>query len=69
MTTLTEHRTRLDSLAHALLERETLAENDAYHAAGISRETAPGAQARGDDVPGIYTAPGMAPTPVKGAVR
>jgi cell division protease FtsH len=32
---LTENRERLDSLAHALLERETLDERDAYAAAGF----------------------------------
>src|SRR5215213_9056341 len=35
---LAEHRERLDSLAEALLERETLDEADAYAAAGIERE-------------------------------
>ena len=32
---LRDNRTRLDSLAHALLERETLDERDAYVAAGF----------------------------------
>jgi cell division protease FtsH len=32
---LTENRERLDSLAHALLENETLDEQDAYEAAGF----------------------------------
>ncbi|QEC46210.1 ATP-dependent zinc metalloprotease FtsH [Baekduia soli] len=39
---LREHRDRLDSLAAALLERETLDENDAYRAAGFERGSAPG---------------------------
>ena len=34
---ISEHRERLDSLALALLERETLDEADAYAAAGIDR--------------------------------
>jgi cell division protease FtsH len=34
---------RRDRLAHALLERETLDEDEAYAAAGVSRETAPAA--------------------------
>ena len=32
---LREHRSRLDALAHALLERETLDEDDAYEVAGL----------------------------------
>jgi cell division protease FtsH len=38
---LTENRDKLDSLAQALLERETLDEPDAYAAAGISRPRSP----------------------------
>jgi cell division protease FtsH len=38
---LSENRERLDSLAEALLERETLDELDAYAVAGISREREP----------------------------
>jgi cell division protease FtsH len=38
---LTENRERLDALAEALLERETLDELDAYAAAGIAREREP----------------------------
>jgi len=34
---LREHRDKLDSLAHALLEHETLDEDDAYAAAGVER--------------------------------
>jgi cell division protease FtsH len=60
--TLTKHRRQLDALAHTLLQRETLDEQDAYRAAGISREAAPGARARGE-VPGISPAPGMPPAP------
>jgi cell division protease FtsH len=37
VTLLSENRTRLDSLAQALLEHETLDEDDAYAAAGVSR--------------------------------
>jgi cell division protease FtsH len=35
LTLLTEQRERLDSLAHALLERETLDAPEAYEAAGV----------------------------------
>jgi cell division protease FtsH len=37
---LTEHRDKLDSLAEALLERETLDQDDAYAAAGMAPESA-----------------------------
>ncbi len=37
---LAEHREQLDTLAHTLLERETLDEADAYAAAGIPHATA-----------------------------
>ncbi len=43
VTLLTENRVRLDSLASALLEHETLDEDDAYAAAGVTRpQAAPG---------------------------
>jgi cell division protease FtsH len=35
---LRQHRDQLDSLAHALLEQETLDEDEAYAAAGVSRD-------------------------------
>jgi cell division protease FtsH len=54
------HREQLSRLAHRLLEAETLDEDDAYAAAGISREQAPGAVARGE-VPGVHAAPGLPP--------
>jgi cell division protease FtsH len=38
---LGDNRDRLDSLAEALLEHETLDEPDAYAAAGIDRAAAP----------------------------
>jgi cell division protease FtsH len=60
VTTLHAHRRQLDRLAHALLERETLNEDEAYAAAGIPRESAPGALARGE-VPGVPPEPGMPP--------
>src|SRR5215217_4069133 len=41
VTLLTENRDRLDSLAQALLEHETLDEEDAYAAAGVPRPDAP----------------------------
>jgi cell division protease FtsH len=56
--TLREHRHQLDRLAHTLLERETLDEDEAYQAAGITRETAPAAVARGE-VPHTQPAPGL----------
>jgi len=40
VTLLTENRPRLDALASALLEHETLDEDDAYAAAGITRSHA-----------------------------
>jgi cell division protease FtsH len=36
---LTENRSKLDSLAEALLEHETLDEDDAYRAAGVDHQT------------------------------
>jgi cell division protease FtsH len=41
VTLLRESRARLDSLANALLEHETLDEDDAYAAAGVTRPEAP----------------------------
>ena len=38
---LRENRQRLDSLAQALLEHETLDEDDAYAAAGVTRPRTP----------------------------
>jgi cell division protease FtsH len=58
--TLQTNRDRLDRLAHALLEREKLNEDEAYAAAGVVRETAPAAIARGE-TPGSARAPGMPP--------
>jgi cell division protease FtsH len=40
VTLLTENRARLDALASALLEKETLDEDDAYAAAGVKRPQA-----------------------------
>ena len=44
--TLRGNRDRLDRLAHTLLQRETLGEDEAYAAAGVSRDTDPAAVAR-----------------------
>ena len=44
--TLRGSRDRLDRLAHTLLDRETLDEDEAYAAAGISPDTAPATGAR-----------------------
>ena len=41
--TLRGNRDRLDRLAHALLEKETLGQDEAYAAAGINPDTAPAA--------------------------
>jgi cell division protease FtsH len=62
---LRKHRPQLDTLAHRLLEAETLDEDDAYEAAGIDRGSAPGAVARGD-APGFNPAPGVPAAPVAG---
>jgi cell division protease FtsH len=59
------HRPQLNQLAHRLLESETLDEDDAYSAAGIDRDTAPGAVARGES-PGHGPVPGIPVVPVAG---
>jgi cell division protease FtsH len=41
LATLGRHREQLHRLAHALLERETLGEDEAYAAAGIERPARP----------------------------
>ncbi|HEX8345567.1 MAG TPA: ATP-dependent zinc metalloprotease FtsH [Actinoplanes sp.] len=66
--TLRRHRQQLDGLAHTLLRSETLDEDAAYAAAGIRREAAPAAVARGE-VAGTAPAPGLPPeaAPVDGA--
>jgi cell division protease FtsH len=46
--------------AHALLAKETLDEDEAYAAADVPRDEAPGVLARGD-VPGILRDPGAPP--------
>ena len=60
LATLRGSRDRLDRLAHTLLDRETLEEEEAYGAAGISPGTAPAAIARGE-APGTTPAPGTPP--------
>jgi cell division protease FtsH len=45
LTLLRDNRKRLDSLANALLEHETLDEDDAYATAGVPRPEAPPAEA------------------------
>jgi len=59
---LRAHRAQLNSLAGKLLQSETLDEDDAYAAAGIDRDTAPGAVARGE-APGTHPAPGIPAVP------
>jgi cell division protease FtsH len=58
--TLRSNRERLDRLARTLLERETLDEEEAYAAAGLSRQSAPAAVARGE-TPGTGRAAGLVP--------
>jgi len=53
-------RGSLDRLAHTLLDRETLEEDEAYTAAGISPGTAPAVIARGK-ASGTTPAPGAPP--------
>jgi cell division protease FtsH len=54
--TLRGNRDRLDRLAHALLQRETLGEDEAYAAAGVSRDTAvPAAAVPAAAVPAAVT--------------
>ena len=60
LATLRSNRDRLDRLARTLLDRETLQEDEAYTAAGISPGTAPAAITRGE-APGTTTAPGNPP--------
>jgi cell division protease FtsH len=64
---LVANRSRLDRLASALLRTETLGEDEAYAAAGVDRDQAPGALARGE-VPGVPPAPGIPPHQPAGKV-
>jgi cell division protease FtsH len=66
--TLRANRDRLDRLAHALLERETLDEDEAYAAAGVVRDTAPAAVARGE-TPGTDRASGLPPEDAAATAR
>ena len=66
--TLRSNRERLDRLAHTLLARETLNEDEAYAAAGVTRETAPAAIARGE-TPGSGRVPGLPPEDVAAPTR
>jgi len=56
--TLRSHRPQLEALARTLLERETLDEDEAYAAAGVRRDQAPGAIARGEGCAGPGPADG-----------
>ena len=60
LATLRGSRDRLDRLAHTLLDRETLEEDEAYTAAGIGPGTAPAVIARGK-ASGTTPAPGAPP--------
>jgi cell division protease FtsH len=64
--TLRASRDQLNRLAHNLLEHETLDEDEAYAAAGVDRETAPAAIARGE-VPVTAPAPGGPPAAARTA--
>jgi cell division protease FtsH len=66
--TLRRNRERLDRLATTLRARETLDEDEAYAAAGIARESAAGAVARGE-TPGATRAPGLPPEAAASAGR
>src|SRR3712207_3167920 len=66
--TLRSNRERLDRLARALLEHETLEEEDAYAAAGVSRETAPAAVIR-EEPAAVREAPGTPPDAVTASAR
>ncbi len=48
---LRAHRGQLDDLAHALLEKETLDEDEAYRVAGFPPHEAPADKARGAELP------------------
>ena len=48
LATLGGSRDRLDRLAHTLMDRETLDEDEASAAAGVRRDIAPAAVARGE---------------------
>jgi cell division protease FtsH len=48
LATLRGSRDRLDRLAHTLMDRETLDEDEAYAATSARRDTAPTAVARGE---------------------
>ncbi len=58
--TLRTNRAQLDGLARTLLHRETLDEDEAYAAAGVTRDSAPAAIARGE-LPDTEPAPGLPP--------
>jgi cell division protease FtsH len=57
--TLVAHREQLDRLAHTLATKETLNEDEAYTAAGVPRDGAPGTLARGD--PRVWPEPRIPP--------
>jgi cell division protease FtsH len=58
--TLRGNRDRLDRLAHALLQRETLGEDEAYAAAGVSRDTASAAVGGGPAPAAVVGGPASA---------
>jgi cell division protease FtsH len=60
--TLTAHREQLDRLAQALVEKETLDEDEAYAAAGVDRD-ATATSTRGD-LPDVPSRPGMPRQPI-----
>ncbi len=61
LTILRSNRDRLDRLAHTLLQKETLGQDEAYAAADVSRDTAPAGTAPAGTAPAGTAPAGTAP--------